>query len=86
MNLQTTTYSILHPTTTTNTVHVVRKHVHDTMRLLVTNRVLVTRVELDAALGKLKKQYEQESKEWQSKIAAQQETHNCDLSEVYNII
>ena len=48
----------------------------------MTNRILVTRVELDSALGKLKKQYEQESKEWQSKIAAQQEAYNYNLSKL----
>lgn len=46
---------------------------------LVTNRILETRVELDAALGTLKKQFEQEKKEWQSKLEAEKEAYARDL-------
>ena len=49
---------------------------------LVTNRILETRVALDAALGNLKKQLEQERKDWQTKLAAEKELHNLEMQKL----
>lgn len=49
---------------------------------LVTNRILETRVALDAALGKLQKQLEQERKDWQTKLAAEKEAHNLEMQKL----
>jgi hypothetical protein len=49
---------------------------------LVTNRILETRIELDAALGTLKKQLEQERKDWEGKLAAEKELHAQEMQKL----
>lgn len=53
---------------------------HVRQNQVMTNRILTTRVELDLELGLLKKKYEIDSKEWESKLQQEQQAHGSDLA------
>jgi hypothetical protein len=50
------------------------------MKQEMTNRILVTRIELDAELGQLKKKYASDMKEWKNKLKTEQEVHSRDMA------
>jgi chromosome segregation ATPase len=56
------------------------EHEHILMNQEMTNRILATRVELDAELGQLKKKYASDIKEMEWKLKAEQEAHDRDLA------
>ena len=45
----------------------------------LTNRILKQRVEIDAALGELKRRFDQDSKRWDSKYTKQQEKRRLEI-------
>lgn len=48
---------------------------HDTMQ-----NILAQRVEIESQLGSMKTSYERESKEWNAKVAAEQETRRVEVT------